>query len=290
MTPPERAIVFDCEGDRLIGILSAPTHVRSDLGVVIIVGGPQYRVGSHRQFVHLSRHLAAEGWPTFRFDYRGMGDAEGDMRQFDRVDADVRAAIDAFVDAQPSVRRMVLWGLCDGASAALIYSSNDLRIAGLAIANPWVRSTQSEAAARVKHYYRRRLLSAGFWRKLFGGDVDLGAAMQDSIATTVRALFGVRTLTVAAFQARMLMGLQQHSGPVLLLTSGNDLTAQEFLNYVARMRQWRQLLESRQCTHRNVLEADHSFSTLTWKRCVSEETSAWLHKLESNLAAASQQK
>lgn len=90
-------------------------------GVLIIVGGPQYRVGSHRQFVLLSRRLAGEGYPAMRFDYRGMGDAGGAMRSFEDVRADIGAAIEAFQRAVPSLRRIVLWGLCDAASAALLY-------------------------------------------------------------------------------------------------------------------------------------------------------------------------
>jgi alpha/beta superfamily hydrolase len=90
-------------------------------GVLVVVGGPQYRVGSHRQFLLLSRRLASEGYPVMRFDYRGMGDGGGAMRSFEDVSADIGAAIEAFQRRCPSVRRIVLWGLCDAASAALLY-------------------------------------------------------------------------------------------------------------------------------------------------------------------------
>jgi len=33
------------------------------------------------------------------------------------IEADIRSAIDAFTDSLPSVHRVVLWGLCDAASA-----------------------------------------------------------------------------------------------------------------------------------------------------------------------------
>jgi len=64
--------------------------------VLIIVGGPQYRVGSHRQFVLLARHLAAQGIPVMRFDVRGMGDSKGKPRNFGQLDDDLRAATDCF--------------------------------------------------------------------------------------------------------------------------------------------------------------------------------------------------
>ena len=52
------------------------------LGVIILIGGPQYRAGAHRQFVHLARSLADEGIACLRFDFRGMGDSSGEARTF----------------------------------------------------------------------------------------------------------------------------------------------------------------------------------------------------------------
>jgi len=47
-------------------------------------------VGSHRQFVQLARRLAKQGYPTLRFDYRGMGDSEGVYRSFENVGPDLQ--------------------------------------------------------------------------------------------------------------------------------------------------------------------------------------------------------
>jgi len=60
----ELAFTFDCEGETLVGILHQPTRPSQGrdaqrTGVVVVVDGPQHRAGSHRQFVHLARHLAA---------------------------------------------------------------------------------------------------------------------------------------------------------------------------------------------------------------------------------------
>ena len=44
--------------------------------MVIVVGGPQYRAGSHRQFTLLARHIAAAGYPVLRFDARGCPELE----------------------------------------------------------------------------------------------------------------------------------------------------------------------------------------------------------------------
>jgi exosortase A-associated hydrolase 1 len=120
----ERALGFPCGDDTLVGIATVPA-APSGRGVLIVVGGPQYRVGSHRQFPLLARHLAAHGIAAMRFDYRGMGDSDGEERDFESIREDIRAALDAFTEAVPGMRDIVLWGLCDGASAAAMYAPDD---------------------------------------------------------------------------------------------------------------------------------------------------------------------
>jgi len=93
MQVKEQALVFDCQGEQLIGIIhQGESEIR--IGVLIVVGGPQYRVGSHRQFLLLARALALHGTPVMRFDVRGMGDSGGEQRFFDQLDDDIRAAVD----------------------------------------------------------------------------------------------------------------------------------------------------------------------------------------------------
>jgi hypothetical protein len=69
--PEERALAFPCGEDWLYGVLSLPQQP-NPRGVLVIVGGPQYRAGSHRQFTLLARSLAAGGTPVMRFDYRAI--------------------------------------------------------------------------------------------------------------------------------------------------------------------------------------------------------------------------
>src|SRR5512144_3183809 len=106
----ELALTFSCQGAELVGILH-PGSDRAARGVLIVVGGPQYRVGSHRQFLLLARDLAAAGIPVLRFDYRGMGDAGGEVVDFEHCQADIAAAVDAFFARSAGLREVVIWGL-----------------------------------------------------------------------------------------------------------------------------------------------------------------------------------
>ncbi|APW39482.1 hydrolase 1, exosortase A system-associated [Rhodoferax koreense] len=273
----EKALVFHCAEDTLLGILSVPERAE-DTGVVVIVGGPQYRAGSHRQFVLLSRALASAGYAVLRFDYRGMGDSSGDARDFLGANADVAAAIDAMQTHMPNVRNVVLWGLCDGASAALLYcdETSDERVAGLCLLNPWVRSDASLARTQVKHYYTQRLLQRDFWYKLFSGKVAMKALSGLLRNLQMSAGRSSPSQVAASFQQRMARAWSCFPGGILLLLSGKDYTAKEFLGYAQSDPAWQAAWRHPKLSRHDLPEADHTFSDGQARRMVEQLTSDWL--------------
>jgi len=278
MSHVERAVTFDCASERLVGVVAEPDNA-SEVGVVVVVGGPQYRVGSHRQFLLLSRRLVDAGIAVLRFDYRGMGDSTGATCSFDDISLDIAASIDALRAACASVHRVVLWGLCDGASAALMYyeATRDPRVAGMALLNPWVRSDATLAKAHLRHYYTRRLGEKAFWAKLARGGVGLKAAAR-SLFTNIATARSPRSGSGATvtFQERMAHGIETFPGPVLLLLSERDLTAREFVDYAQSDPRWRGLLARENVTRHELADADHTFSTARWRSEVEEQTLAWI--------------
>jgi exosortase A-associated hydrolase 1/exosortase A-associated hydrolase 2 len=273
----DRILPIVCDGTNLVAVLTTPAAAPSGVGAVVIVGGPQYRVGSHRQFFELAHALARAGHHVLRYDCRGMGDSDGVMPGFEASMPDVAAAIEALLQAAPEVRRVVLWGLCDAASTALMCAARLPAVSGLVLANPWVRDAASLATVTVKQYYRGRLLQMEFWRKLLSGRFDWAGSLR-SLVAAVRAMFArsASAQEPGNFRLRMARGLATFRGPVLLLLSGDDLTAREFVEYTSNAPEWAGLLASERVRTVHLPTADHTFSRRAWKARVEEETVSWI--------------
>jgi exosortase A-associated hydrolase 1 len=278
----EGAVAFDCEGETLYGILHRPPQpgVR---GVVIVVGGPQTRVGSHRQFVLLARALVDAGVAVLRFDYRGMGDAGGSAREFTEVDPDIRAAVNCLTQLVPAVREVALWGLCDAASAILFYAHRDARVSGIALANPWVRTEEGQARAIMHGYYLSRLVDPNLWRKFLSGEfafreslASFGATLRKGLRRSVPASAGTAVTRPFPLRERMLDGLRRFRGPVLLLLSEDDLTAREFKDMIAGSREWRRLTRVPRISRHDLSGMNHTFSRRIWRDDVAGRTLEWL--------------
>ena len=256
----ERPVWYDCEGEAVLGILHND-HDAPDMGFVIIVGGPQYRVGSHRMFVQWARRFAAEGFAALRFDCRGMGDSGGQFPGFERLDPDVRSAVDCLAAACPTLSRIALVGLCDGATAAAIYAHTDPRVTDLVLLNPWVHTEQTEAKTYLWHYYPRRLMQADFWRSLWSGNVRVVKSALDlarNIGATVGKSIGERSCHDEHYIDRMRHGLLGFNGNTLVLTSERDMVATEFLGFLDGHDDWQPVRD--RITLTQIPGSDHTLS------------------------------
>lgn len=259
----EEAFFFQCEGDELPGIVATP-ELAPRTGVLIVVGGPQYRVGSHRQFVQLARGFAAAGIACMRFDCRGMGDAAGDPRAFDELGDDIDAAIGAFRARVASLERVVLLGLCDGATAAVLYAAGRPDVGGLVLINPWVRTEVGASRTFLRHYYARRFLDRALWRKLASGQLGVGDSFR-------RFVQNARTSLESAYAAAFKSGGRELPERVcdafgklqcacVVVLSGRDFVAREFEDSMRKLPAFAALVEKRRISVRHEAAADHTFS------------------------------
>lgn len=286
----ETPLTFDCAGDSLVGILHRPALPRK-LAVVLVVGAPQYRVGSHRQFVLLARDLAAAGYAVLRFDYRGMGDSDGRFVGFESVEDDIRAAIDALCGTLPETQGIALWGLCDGATAIAFYAAKDPRVAAAVLLNPWVRSDISVAQGRLSQHYSGRLLSRDFWLRLAKGEVSIVRSALDFSKTLCTALIGrfapahpQQDDGTAPLPLRVGNGLLAFQGHVLLILSGQDLTAHEFDRAVLHDKRMKSWTVRPGVTIDRLPTANHTYARLDWRGQVHDWTLAFLRSEEARIS------
>ena len=289
MTLQETAFTFGSEPQsERIGIIHHPDNRAGDVGLLIIVGGPQYRIGAHRQYVHLARHCAAKGIPTMRFDYQGVGDSGGNYPGFEHITGDISEAIEEFLARTPNIKSVAIWGLCEGASAILLGASDHKAISHIVLANPWVRSDSGLAKAYVKHYYLDRLKSPDFWRKIFSGKLNISGAVSGFLSNLKQA-FGMKSTPQGTpqnvdspivddrpFPERMRTGLENFQGKALLIQSEYDLVAREFDDLASSDKAWKKAIAQKISLRYDIPDTDHTFSTEAWRLSVAEKTANWI--------------
>lgn len=212
-----RLTTFACEGETLAASLD---DGGGTTGVLLVIGGSQTRIGSHRMYERLAKALADKGFPCFRYDRRGVGDSSGEDPGYRASGSDVAAAAAAFREESPAVRKMIGFGLCDGASACALFG-RAAGLDGLILVNPWLVETteqDSPPPAAIRHYYRKRLTSRDGWTKILTGAVNW------------RKLFsGVRKAAAPATQAplaaEIARALRESSLPTYLILAEGDATA-----------------------------------------------------------------
>lgn len=215
-----------------------------------------------------------------------MGDSSGDFPGFEHTLPDIAAGVDAFFNEMPTLQKIVLWGLCDGTTAVSRYAAEDPRVVGMVLVNPWVRSEVGQARTQLRHYYLERVAGADFWRKLCRGEFRPGASLRDFARNVRRVLFArlragsVDEASAGTLVERMGAAVQRYDGPVLLILSGKDLTAQEFADAARQSPRWRKIFEEQRVTRHDLAPADHTFSRRVWRDQIALWTREWVASLD----------
>jgi uncharacterized protein len=287
MNSTEIPLIIDCQGSPQIGMLHRPETAKKTAIVVVVAGGPQYRVGCARQIILWCRRLANEGYPVLRFDYRGFGDSGGEFKGFEHVDEDIQSAIDRLYIEQPAIKHVVLWAECNAASAIMMYAWKDKRVKKLIMQNPWVRNEATQAKTYIKHYYLIRIMQKSFWLKVFSFKFNPFKSLfsllnlwkasqqlknQNSIQTD-RSFNELGT-----YQEKMREGLARFSGEVLLFMSGFSLIGKEFDELINASESWQDVISETKLTRIDEPEADHTFSSAHDRDKLINNAIEWLNK------------
>jgi exosortase A-associated hydrolase 1 len=215
-----RHLTFESERSTLVGTLDAAAGTS---GLLIVSGGNELRSGAWSGQAKLAARLAAQGFPVFRFDRRGVGDSQGANGEYRSSGADIAAALTAFRAAAPRLTRVVGLGNCDAASALML--NKGVGFDALILSNPWTFESEEAAPppAALRDHYRRRLLSPAALKRLVTGQVSLHKLL-GSLVAAIRPAPPPSTLA-----QEMAKGLKAFSGPSTILIAERDRTAQAFL-------------------------------------------------------------
>jgi len=210
-----RLLSFDCNGAALGATLDAAD---GEIGLLLVTGGSQTRIGSHRMYERLAYALQENKITCLRFDRRGVGDSEGEDPGYRASGPDLTAAAAALRRERPALRRLYGFGLCDGATAIALFAT-EAGLDGLILVNPWLVETAANEppAAAIRAHYRRQLLSWEGWRKLL-----VGAVSYRKILRGIAKLFSRQDESLAAAVAG---AMARHRLPAQLILATGDATA-----------------------------------------------------------------
>ncbi len=213
-------LTFECQGNRCGATLDTAS---GKSGLLLVSGGNEIRAGAFNSQARLAAAIAAEGYPVFRFDRRGIGDSEGENRGFRKSHKDIAAALRAFRAIAPQVERVVGFGNCDAASALMLAGGAECD--ALVLSNPWTvedASSDLPPPAAVRSRYVEKLRDPRELARLVRGQVDLRKLARGLVQAT-RASSGPSTLA-----EEMRRGIEGFAGPLRFLLAGGDRTAQIF--------------------------------------------------------------
>jgi pimeloyl-ACP methyl ester carboxylesterase len=157
---------------------------RTGATVLLLSAGLRSRSGPHELYVRLASALCAEGHDVLRLDCGGVGDSQGQLPERPLLEIDhavdrglfvddVRAAMDTVIQ-ECGARRIVLSGLCAGATTALLTAGVDERVDALLLMGIATLMTPEPAEAGLTEGaadvyldgYRRKILRVESWRRL----------------------------------------------------------------------------------------------------------------------------
>ena len=279
MKVEEIPIAFAVGPDVLIGVIHKPERSLGQGVLSVVAGGPQYRGGCCRQLVYMARQLAEKGIPVMRFDYRGLGDSAGTYQGFEHIEEDLRAALKVFSVSIPELKGVTLWGGCDAASAILINGWKYPIVKRMILGNPFARSHETQAAV-IRQYYLSRLKDLSFWAKLFKLRVNPIKAVQPFFARVgsdkKKPANAAATVSKTPFQSRMLEGLTNFNGEILLVMSGRSLVSREFDELANTSKNWQKAISAARISRVDLPEADQAFSSVDARVALINSAEKWL--------------
>jgi uncharacterized protein len=267
MTPPIPMSWMNGEA-QLTAMLHLPKS-EAKSAILMIAGGTDYRIGSHRSYVRLAMAFAAAGHAVMRLDVAGMGDSSGTYAGFERQGGDIASAIATLRQRLLPNTKIILWGQCDGASASLIGLGDSYQADGAILCNPWVRNAQTSAEQIVRHHYRHRLTSRQSWQRLLSGQTNIWRSVKNLLAALVT--LSRKSGAPSGYFEQIITCLKSGRCPCLVVIGGDDMGGQEFRLFMEKHQ-----INGPKISLKLIDGGNHSFSSATQRQTLQNTALDWL--------------
>lgn len=214
-----RLIAFPCAGETLAGTLD---QAPGTTGILIVSGGNELRIGSHRGMAELSARLVGAGISTLRFDRRGIGESTGENRGYAATADDIAAAAAAFRAEMPGLTRVIAFGNCDAATALALFNRG-AGLDALVVSNLWAfeeGGSDLPPPAAIRARYAAKLRDPKALLRLVTGGVNVVKLFRG-----LRSISAPPSQPVGGIASRIAAGLDAFPGPITLLLARRDNTA-----------------------------------------------------------------
>jgi alpha/beta superfamily hydrolase len=262
----------------------------------------------------MALRLAELGYPVLRFDFYGLGDAEGELEEEYLADlygtvsagryvADARSALD-WMQKECAISQFVVGGLCGGAMTGLLAGGDDDRIVGLlSLGIPVIRYSASIDPGRymtrgqvrdLRRGYIRKLMSPAAWARLVTLRSDyrsIGRIVKSALAGLSRAPAASQNAEQAAQSGsgEESTNLNPLFGPaffkmlgsnrrILLIFSGSDRLTWEYEEKFAMPNKVRIAQFEEDLEVHTVPDANHVFSGSEWQQEMMTLAEDWLER------------
>ena len=299
---------FDNEnGVRLLGIMHEPDVVnRKPVAILLLSPGVKMRVAPHRLYNKMAARFVELGYPVLRFDFHGLGDAEGDVEvdmlsdlygsiQIGRYVGDTRAAMQ-WVSEQYGIERFILAGLCGGAITGLLTAKGDARVEGLlGLGIPVILDTAQMDKSRfltdgqlnsMRQQYLGKLFSPKSWLRLLTFQSDyrviwriLKRKLMPPRDTPVDAKIespGKPDDNTNPLFAPAFFDMVDSGRKILLIFSESDRLDWEYDEKFVRRHANRLKQHEAQFTVTVIPEANHILSMPEWQQAMLDQSTNWL--------------
>ena len=131
--------ILENGGQQIFGVLHRPAKVKNPPIVLILHGFASSKHGANRCYVTLAEKLSQAGIATFRFDFRGSGDSEGNLSEitFEDLVSDAVSVLKKLAEIEGiDASRIALFGASLGGAISVYAAARTQKIKVMALWAP----------------------------------------------------------------------------------------------------------------------------------------------------------